>query len=320
MAGSGYQQMTITLESIVRYLASRNMAFTVKGGNISVDKLAAIGENVNEAVCYYVGTDPHSLLGVRRSIVFCKPGVEADPDQGNTYIFTEHPQLCFYLISSLFEERSKVGISTHCVIDESAVIGKNVFIGPFCTIERCIIGDNVIIESNVKIHRGTVLSNNVHIQSNTVIGAIGVMWTWDRDGGMVRCAQTGNVIIEADVFIGSNVTISRGAFVNRPTIIGRNTMIAHGTTIGHGTVIGKFNHLANNVSLAGSVETGENCFFGSGSIARPHTKVPKSTVVGAGAVVVKDFLETGLTLIGNPARPIGKKKVKQSGVPSPFLS
>jgi len=310
--------MIITLKLIVDYLSSKNIDFTVQGDNISVNNLAAIGPNVRESICYYVGDDPRSLTGIEQCILFCKPGIKLDPEKKNTYIFTKHPQLCFYHISSLFEEWLERGIHSQSVVDRSAIIGQNVSIGPFCTIEECMIGNNVIIESGVKVHKGTVIGNNVHIQANSVIGAIGVLWTWDVDGGKVPCVQTGYVIIEDNVFVGANVSISRGVFENRPTIIGRNTMISHGTMIGHGCAIGANNHLSGNVSLAGSVRTEKNCFLGMGATVRSHVKLPEETIVGTGGNVVKDFTEQGLILIGNPARKMNKKKDRQSGVPVPF--
>jgi UDP-3-O-[3-hydroxymyristoyl] glucosamine N-acyltransferase len=313
--------MIITFDSIVSLLKSKGLDFSTEGDEISVKNIAAIGpdiEGVEGLICYYVGDDASHLTGVKKSIVICKPGLKFDLINKNTYIYTNYPQLCFYHISSLFKEAPEIGVHSQSIIDESTIIGHDVSIGPFCEIAKCKIGNNVIIESGVKVYKGTVIGSNVQIQSNSVIGATGVMWTWDNDENKIRCVQTGHVIIEDNVFVGSGVGIVRGAFENKPTIICRDTMIAHGTMIGHGSIIGVSNHFANNVSIAGSVKTGKNCFFGSGSIVRPHINLPDDTVVGAGAVVVKDLSEVGITLIGNPARKLVKKKNTLSGVPAPY--
>jgi len=310
--------MSISLKSIVALLKSKNLGFSVSGNNPSVERLLAIAPQVKDALCYYVGDDPYELRGVENSIVICKPGLTLDSFKNNTIIYTDHPQLCFYHASSLFNDKNEPVIDAQSVINKKAEIGKGASIGPFCVIDECTIGGNATLDSGVKIYKGTVIGNNVHIQSNSVIGASGVMWTWDSRGNKVSCIQTGNVIIEDNVFIGSNITIVKGSFENKPTVIGKDTMMAHGTMIGHGSVIGQRNHLANNVSIAGSVTTGENCFFGSGSIVRPNAAIPKGTIVGAGAVVVNDFLQEGLVLMGNPARETVMKKDKMSGVPAPF--
>lgn len=57
-------------------------------------------------------------------------------------------------------------------------------------------------------------------------------------------------------------------------------MIAHGSKMGHSSVLGVRCHLANNVSIAGSVVLGDDCFLGSGSAVRPHAKLATGTIVG----------------------------------------
>lgn len=310
--------MEITLESIIELLESNSMNFSVSGNNISIKKIAALAPQVEDALCYYVGNDPAMLSGIENSIIICKPGIILDSSKNNTLIYTDHPQLCFYHTSMLFEDKPDIAIHSQAIINPSAEIGKEASIGAFCEIEECILGDNVRIDNGVKIHRGTVIGNNVRIEANSVIGAAGVMWAWDSDGNKIPCQLTGNVIIEDNVFIGANITIVRGPFENKPTIIGKETMMSHGTMIGHGSVVGACNHFANNVAIAGSVTTGENCFFGSGSIVRPHITLSNDIIVGAGAVVVKDFLQDGAILIGTPARIMKSKKDTVSGVPAPF--
>jgi UDP-3-O-[3-hydroxymyristoyl] glucosamine N-acyltransferase len=308
--------MKIPLDSIISLLEDYKIKFKVSGDNLCINKLAAIGTKINNALCYYVGDNPDSLYDITESVIFCTSGLNLDPFANNAIIFTDNPQRCFYLASSLFKREFDRTISKKAVIDQEVITGVNTSIGPFCHIEKCKIGDDVIIDSGVKIYQDSILGNNIHIQSNTVIGATGVMWVWDSDGQKVACEQTGRVVVEDDVFIGSNVTIVKGPFFNRNTIIGKGTMIAHGTMIGHGSQIGPNNHFANNVSVAGSVMTGKNCFFGSGATIRPHIKLADDTVVGAGAVVVNDFIESpGLTIAGNPAKILKRKTSKLSGVP-----
>lgn len=305
----------VSLQKIIDFLNLNQIIFSVQGSDINIKRLSVIAPEVEESLCYYVGDDPEKLNGIKKSIIICKPGLEVSRDNANTIIFTKKPQLCFYYLSSLFGDQPISGVHVQSLVNKSARLGKNISIGPFCVIEECHIGDNVSIDSGVKIYKGTVIGNNVQIQSNSVIGATGVMWTWDQNKQKIKCMQTGNVIIEDDVFIGSNITIVKGSFENLPTIIGRGTMIAHGTMIGHGCVIGAYNHLANNVSLAGSVRSGNNCFFGSGATVRPHIYLPHETIIGAGAVVVKNFKEDNLILIGNPADKLDSRNNKLAGIP-----
>ena len=310
--------MRISVDSVVSRITSKGIDLVVDGRNIGVDIMAAIGDGVKCAICYYVGNDPAQLSGIEESIVICEAGLAIDKRNGNTFIYTAHPQLAYYHASTLFSTNKAPEIHKDTEIASEAKIGNDCSVGPFCQIGNCIIGNDVRIESGVKIYDGSVIGDRVRIEANSVIGATGLMWAWDEQGRKIPCEQTGKVIIEDDVFIGSNITIVRGTFWNRPTVIGNRTMIAHGTMIGHGSIIGPGNHFANNVSIAGSVETGEDCFFGSGAVVRPHVKIPANTVMGAGAVLVKDYHEVGLTLIGNPARKLEKTKDICSGVPQPY--
>jgi UDP-3-O-[3-hydroxymyristoyl] glucosamine N-acyltransferase len=310
--------MSISLESIIEVIKSKNVDFYVNGPAIAVEAMAALGTPVRNSLCYYVGEDAGQLADIRDSIIICKPDLNVQSSMNNTFIFAEHPQFVFYCVSTLFEEGPDAGIHESAMISKKAQIGAGISVGPFCIIDECRIGDRVIIESGVRIHKGTVIGNDVQVQSNTVIGATGIMWTWDSHGNKVACAQTGGVIIEDNVIIGSNITIVRGTYPNKPTFVGEGTMISHGTMIGHGVVIGLRNHFANNVSLAGTVSTGNNCFFGSSAVVRPHISIAADTIIGAGAVVVKNVLEEGQVLAGNPARPMSKNEKKPSGVPGPY--
>lgn len=310
--------MNISLKKIISHLKSLNITFETIGDDVIVQKMLAFTPSIENALCYIADFVPSDVSNIKNSIIICEPDTGIIFPESNSLIITKNPQLCFYLISSLFEHKQDPIIDPQATIKADVNLGMNVAIGPYCVLEECTIGNNVIIEAGVKIKGGTLIGNNVIIQSNTVIGAVGVMWVWHEQGKKVRCVQTGNVIIRDDVFLGSNITIVRGAFENKPTIIGPDTMIAHGTMIGHGVVIGKSNHFANNVSIAGSVETGVNCFFGSGAIVRPHIKISNNTVVGAGAVVVKNHFEEGIVLVGNPAKKMNRNKNTMSGIPHAF--
>lgn len=310
--------MFLSLATISSYLKSKNIPLRIYGDNITVQKLLAFSPSVKGALCYFVGDNLGDVSNIENSIIICKPSIGAVFPESNSIIFTESPQLSFYIASWLFVEKKNNDIHSTAIVDSTSSIGKNVSIGAFSVFEECQIGDNSIIGTNVNIKKGTIIEDNVVIHSNTVVGAAGVMWTWNSNDEKVMCAQTGNVIVREGVFLGSNISIAKGAFENKPTIIGAGTMISHGTMIGHGAVIGQNCHLANNVSLAGSVEIGDNSFFGSGVTIRPHVTIPENAIVGAGAVVVKNFSKQGVVLVGNPARELDSTKFVRAGVPTPY--
>jgi len=61
------------------------------------------------------------------------------------------------------------------------------------------------------------------------------------------------------------------------------------------------------VAMGGSTTIGCRCFVGSGTMFRAGVRIGDHILVGGGAVVVKNFLEEGLVLVGSPARPLVKK-------------
>lgn len=64
-------------------------------------------------------------------------------------------------------------ISPLAVIEDGAVIGKDVKIGPFCFISsQATIGDGTIIDQGAIIDGKTTIGKNNHIFSHAVIGSI----------------------------------------------------------------------------------------------------------------------------------------------------
>lgn len=84
-------------------------------------------------------------------------------------------------------------------------------------------------------------------------------------------------------------------------------------TIGRGTYIAPnvgiitANHLLSDLSQHSGgqpVTIGENCWIGMNSVILPGVVLGPRTIVGAGSVVTKSFIEGGVTIAGSPARPI----------------
>lgn len=269
-------------------------------------------------ITYYTGDNPEKIIHLKNCLLICKPNLSIPKNLPIEILKVEDPQLEFYKISAFFK---KDYLENECLvfreeyksyIHKDCVIGQNVHISPGCVISKCIIGKNTKIHSNVTIYSNTTIGKNCIIEASTVIGATGVMWVWDGDDRKFL-EQLGGVVIKDDVFIGSNITIVRGS-ANDNTIIGKGTCIAHGTMIGHGCKIGNYNHFANNVSLGGGVESDEACFFGSGCVVAPGKKLAKETIIAAGAVIVKDTVESGV-YAGVPAVKLKDAEGKLSGIP-----
>ena len=114
-------------------------------------------------------------------------------------------------------------------------------------------------------------------------------------------------IYHPDAIISSRVKIGTGTFLAAVTIIGpdakvgKHSIVNHHAVIDHDCSIGDFCHIAPHVCLGGGVKVGQGVLIGAGAIVLPGLTIADYAVVGAGSIVTSD-IESGVTVIGNPAR------------------
>ena len=87
------------------------------------------------------------------------------------------------------------------------------------------IGDNVILFSGAKIYSETVIGNNCVLHSGVVIGSDGFGFAPNKEGVYNKVPQTGNVIIEDNVWLGANATILGGVVIGKGSIIAANALV-----------------------------------------------------------------------------------------------
>lgn len=107
--------------------------------------------------------------------------------------------------------------------------------------------------------------------------------------------------------VGSGVTIFPHAVVNTGAEIGDHSILNLAVTVSHDTRVGPFCNLNPGVQLAGNVTVDEGCYVGMGSKVIQGCVLGARSVVGAGAVVVRD-LEADVTAVGVPARVIKRRQ------------
>lgn len=111
-----------------------------------------------------------------------------------------------------------------------------------------------------------------------------------------RTAIWGEVEIGDNCFIFENQTIQ--PFVR----IGNDVVIWSGNHIGHHSSIGDHCFITSHVVVSGGVTVGPYSFLGVNSCLRDGIRIAKGSVIGMGAVVVKDTQEN-CTYIGVAAKP-----------------
>lgn len=94
-------------------------------------------------------------------------------------------------------------------------------------------------------------------------------------------------------------------------IIGKGSMIAPGS--GFITANHDFTCLLNHTQ-GKDIVLGDHCWIGMNAVLLPGVQLGPHTIVGAGAVVTKSFLEGYCVVAGNPARIIKKIDTPESDV------
>lgn len=304
------------LDQIIHYLQDHQIEFQLFNTNPQIEvQPASLKKVISNGLYYIVSGSELEINEIYNSVILSDNFFKTD----NTLIIVENPQIVHYKLANLDQKSTLPEIHSTAIIHPEALISENVFIGPFCVIGKCKIEGNVVIKSHVVINDNCFIQNGTTIDSHSSIGPSGLAWIWDENHERIIQPQVGGVKIGKNCHIATDVTIVRGS-LSEDTEIGDSTVIAHGTKIGHGTIVEKNVHMANNVSLAGNSYIGERSFLGSACIISSNIRIPKNTIVGAGAMVNKNFEPEYCTLAGIPAKIIQENnyKNKPKGAPKPI--
>lgn len=300
----------IAVNQIVEFLGDNLIALYGKQENAYIDNLAD-AEHVNNHTLDWVNPiKPEKQERVERSKACCilvdESVVYSDTlhHQGKVLLVVKSPKLSLAEIGNrFFVEKLKPSIHPTAVISEGATIGKNVYVGPYCVIDKAVIGDGCILEGHVHVYDGVVMGKGCNIKTGAILGGSGFGFERDADGNKFRFPQIGRLLIGDDVEIGANTCIDRGALSD--TLIGDHTKINNLCHIAHNNIIGKNVTITGCVNVSGSNIIEDDVWLAPNSSIRGYVHLGKGCVIGMGAVVTKDVPE-GETWVGNPAKKKGE--------------
>ncbi|MEN9915244.1 MAG: UDP-3-O-(3-hydroxymyristoyl)glucosamine N-acyltransferase [Bacteroidota bacterium] len=248
-----------------------------------------------------------------------------------TLIKVENSYTSFAQLLELYDNFNKkeAKIEQPSFIDNSAVIGSDLYLGAFAYIGKNVeignnvviypnvyLGDNVKIGSNtilhpgVSIYFGCKIGENCIIHAGTVVGSDGFGFAPNSEGVFQKIPQIGNVIIENNVEIGSNCAIDRATMGS--TFIREGVKIDNLCQIAHNVDIGENSALAALVAVAGSAKIGKRVMIGGQAAINGHLSIANDTKIVGQSGVVKTVKEA-VTLMGTPAIPLNDFKKSSVG-------
>jgi sugar O-acyltransferase (sialic acid O-acetyltransferase NeuD family) len=96
--------------------------------------------------------------------------------------------------------------------------------------------------------------------------------------------------------VGENCAILEDNTIQPFVRIGNNVTLWSGNHIGHDAVIEDHCFLASHIVVSGHVRIRNNCFIGVNATLRNSITIAPETLIGAGAVIMKDTVEQGVYL------------------------
>ena len=185
-------------------------------------------------------------------------------------------------------------IDQHSQIHETAQIGKNVKVGPWCSIGANVtIGDGTILESHIVIRSNTKIGKNNRIFQFSSIGE-------DPADKKFQGEETWLEIGDNNIF-REGVTAHRGTEVGGSrTKIGCNNLLMPYVHIAHDCAVGNNIVFANNVGISGHVEVGDWAILGGYAGVNQFLKIGAHAMVGGMTHITND-IPAFMIVSGRPA-------------------
>lgn len=173
-------------------------------------------------------------------------------------------------------------IHPSAIVEEGAVIGANVKIGPFC-----------FVDAKVTIGEGTELLSHVVVKGPTEIGKDNRIFQFASIGE--ECQDLKYKGEDTKLIIGDRNTIRESVTMHRGTVqdkgitqVGSDNLFMINTHIAHDCTVGNRCIFANNATLAGHVTVSDFAIVGGMSAIHQFCHIGEHCMLGGGSIVVQD--------------------------------
>lgn len=316
------------MEFSARQIADLLNGEVVGNEEVTVNDIAKIEEGKEGQLSFLANDKYEDFLYVcQSSIVIVNKDFEPREAVNSTLVKVDDAYGSFAMILNEYQKfkTQKSGIHGSAVIEESAHLGDNLYIGAQAYIgenvtignnvkiyPQCFIGDNVTIGDDctiyagVKIYYDTIIGKQCIIHAGTIVGGDGFGFAPNSENVYAKVAQVGNVILEDYVEIGANTAIDRATMGS--TIIRKGVKLDNLIQVAHNVEIGENTVIAAQTGIAGSTKIGKNCMIGGQVGIVGHIEIADEVKIAAQSGVGSSIKKVGAIVQGSPAFDIGDYK------------
>ncbi len=178
-------------------------------------------------------------------------------------------------------------------VHPTAILGMNV-----------VVGAGTKIDAHAVVHDGARIGEECWIRVGAAVGGDGFGFERDERGVPIRIMHFGGVVLGDRVEVGERAVVCQGTL--SPTTVGDHTKIDAHAFVAHNAKIGKRCLVIAHAEISGSVVVEDDCWIGPNSCVRDNLRIGARSLVGIGAVVVRNVLPDTI-VAGCPARVMEKR-------------
>ena len=174
-------------------------------------------------------------------------------------------------------------------IGKSIILAKKLRMGPKSRIHNFVLCKRI---DALEMGEDSGIANFTYITGFSVVGCKHFLHVLDRKCELVLGKSAG---ITSRHFVDCNGGVYIGDFT---TIAGiRTQILTHSIDV------------YNNRQDAKPIKIGKYCFLGTGCILLPGSELPDYSILGAGAVLTKAYMNSGCLYAGLPAKEVKKLEI-----------
>ena len=180
------------------------------------------------------------------------------------------------------------------VVEDGAVLGDGVEIGPYC-----------MVGGQVTLGAGTKLVSHVVIAGHTRLGEECMVYPFASLGHppqhLKYQGEDVRLIIGDHTVIREHVTMNPGTPMGRgQTVVGTHGFFMAGSHVAHDSIVGNHVIFANNATIGGHVEVGDHVMLGGLCAVHQFSRIGAQAFVGGMAGLEGDLIPFG-SCMGNRA-------------------